>query len=73
MLTLLTFRCASYYYQNCLETSHPKHPLLTKLRSPKNSFRHMFEALYAVIMLWRSPRKLHCVESSWWKSFLPGD
>jgi len=44
--------------------SKPKHPILAKLRSSKNPFRHLlFEASYEAILLWRSRRKSHCVES----------
>jgi len=42
----------------------PKHPILAELKTPKYPFRHLlFEACYEVILLWRSRRKLHCVES----------
>jgi len=31
--------------------------------SPKNPFHHLlFEACYEVILLWRSRRKLHCIQ-----------
>ena len=45
-----------------------KHPVLSKLRSPTNLFRYLlFEACCEVILLWRSRRMLHWVESYWLK------
>jgi len=51
--------------------SKPKHPILAKLRSPKNPFHHLFfKACCEVILLRRSRRKLYCVKVTRWNTAL---